>query len=87
MRRLEHPAEEQRRIHQLQLRVLLHSPTAHQQQRSQSSGIELPDFRNVEHQHSQAFRSLDPAPVPSSAAPRTMRPEQLTTATSCKHST
>ena len=41
MSRLEHSAEENRWVHQLQLHAPLHRPTAHQQQSSQATGIQL----------------------------------------------
>src|SRR5580658_84691 len=59
---LEEPTEENRRVHQLQLRRLLHGPTAHQEQGSQATCIELIDVGNVKHQHADTLNLLDPAP-------------------------
>src|SRR5208283_5958803 len=62
MRRFQHDAKENRRIRQLHLRRLLHCPTAHQQQSSQATRIQLPDFREIKHQHPDTIELLDPAP-------------------------
>src|SRR6266853_31706 len=61
MGRLQNPSEENRGIHQLQFRRLLHRPATHEQQRSQTSSVKLGHFGNVEHEHSDALKLLNPA--------------------------
>lgn len=60
--RLEQAAEERRRVHQLQLRRSLHRPTAYQEQGSQTTGVELLDFGNIEDEHTDSAHLLNPAP-------------------------
>ena len=62
MRGFQHSAEENRRIHQLQLGRVLRGPTADQEQGSQATGIELVDFGNIKYQHADTLELLDPAP-------------------------
>src|SRR6266853_4678391 len=62
MRRLQQITEENRRVHQLHPHRVPHRPTAHEQQRSQATGIQMVDFRNIEHQHADTLELLDPAP-------------------------
>ena len=58
---IEYPAEEHRRIYKFQFGIFLHCPTAHPQQSAQSGGIELLDFRNIQHENAYAFQLLNPA--------------------------
>jgi hypothetical protein len=62
MRRAQNFAEEMRRVHQFHLHTITHRPPTHQQQGSQTSGIQLLDFGNIKHQHTDTFQLLDPSP-------------------------
>ena len=62
MRRLQYSAEEDRRVHQLDRRRPLRRPTAHLQQGSQTTCVEMVDFGNVQDEQTDTFELLDPAP-------------------------
>src|ERR1700681_4066893 len=61
MRRLQQAAEVDWRVHQLHPHRVPHRPTAHQQQGSQATRIQMVDFRNIKHQHGNTLKLLDPA--------------------------
>src|ERR1700692_1650257 len=62
MCRLQQAAEEDWRVHQFHPHRVPHRPTAHEQQGSQTTGIQMIDFRNIKHQHADTLELLDPAP-------------------------
>src|ERR1700692_1199590 len=62
MRRLQQAAEEDWRVDELHPHRAPHRPTANEERRSQATGIEMVDFRNIKHQHADTLELLDPAP-------------------------
>ena len=62
MRRLENLSEKDRRIHELQSRRILHCPATDEQQRSQTTRIQVVDFRKINYQDAQTIELLDLAP-------------------------
>jgi hypothetical protein len=61
MCRIQNAAEECRRIHQLNLCRVLHRPPAQHEQGSYTPSIQLRNFRNIQHQHTDATELFYPA--------------------------
>jgi len=62
VRRIKNAPEKYRRIHELQPRRILRCPAADQQQRPQTTRIQVVHFRKIKHQHAQTIELLNPAP-------------------------